>query len=309
MPTDETNSRPKPLPSTFQQVVENMENIKLEILPIIDIIKNTILPNWDPNKPLDVDTDNDVVYDPDTGTMRVIGITVIIEHKDEDLPPDQYLRDITWELKNANVIGLAGKPGITLDYVTLRTVKMTRATGINYPAWQCAFGDGTMEMYYRQARPDNTWGDWVRVIDLKRILEQDPEIFKQCLLDLLEIYPDIFKEYLENIFNRYPDMFTEIIETASHRQILESNTQPEEGVQEIGDYWFQPIGTGTTPDPGPNPGPDDPPNPFANYALQSIETDAIEVITSEVAKAFRTQNVDPEGDPESGGDFSLETAG
>lgn len=194
------------LPSAYQQILENMRVLEERVLPIVEKLEQTIFnPDWkDPNKP---QRPSDVVMDIDENTMKVIGVSVVVQYKDQDLRPADYIRDITYELKNAEKIGLKGKDGITLDYVTLMTVRMNSAKEIPYPTWQCAFGDQAMTPYFRKSINDHEWGEWVKVIDLPRLLELYPEIIKQL----------------------------------SHRQIIDSMEQPGPDEQEPGDYWLQTI--------------------------------------------------------------------
>lgn len=200
---DEKN--PRNLPSTFQQVLENMRNIQDTILPVIELLNKTI---FNPDRPGseggDFESKDDLVLDED-GRMKVIGITIVRDKQDEDTKPGSYVRNITFELKNARVIGLGGKSGISLDYVMVMTVSLNNDPSIVYPAWQCAYGDRAMTMYYRQAVDDDTWGNWVRVFDLKDVLKENPDIFEEL----------------------------------SHRQIIEADSQPDN--QLPGDYWLQPI--------------------------------------------------------------------
>lgn len=201
-----SRSKTRNLPSAYQQILANMEVLEDRILPIIEKLEQTIFnPDWeDPNKPK---IPSDIVMDIDTNTMKVIGISVVVQYKDEELKPSDYIRDITYELKNAEKIGLSGKDGITLDYVTLMTVRMNSAKEVGYPTWQCAIGDQAMMPYFRKAINDHEWGEWVKVIDLPKLLEKYPEIIKML----------------------------------SYRQIVDSLDQPGPDVQEPGDYWLETI--------------------------------------------------------------------
>lgn len=247
------------LPSTYQEVLRHRHLLDDEVMPVINILKNTILNPGDG----DGNSTSDIIVD-ENGNLKVIGITVVLDHIDDDLLPSDYKRDITHELKNAAVIGLAGKPGINLRYVTLKTVNIhDKPDGVVYPAWQCAYGDEGMEMWYRKAISDGEWGPWERVIDIKRMFEEYPEVVEQF----------------------------------SHRQVLESRTLPEK--QDVGDYWFWPIVKGVDPlggggeeppvDPDPpGPGDDDDPNAKTGYFLQNVEdpTEVVE-ITQAVADSYK----------------------
>ncbi|MCM1295065.1 MAG: hypothetical protein NC311_05940 [Muribaculaceae bacterium] len=194
------------LPSAYQQILANMRVLEDRVLPMVEKLEQTIFnPDWeDPSKP---QRPSDVVMDIDENTMKVIGISVVVTNKDKDLRPADYIRDITYELKQVEVLGLTGRDGITLDYITLMTVRMNSAPEVAYPTWQCAFGDKAMAPYFRASVNDHEWGSWVKVIDLPKLLDQYPEIIKQL----------------------------------SHRQIIDSMEQPGPDDQEVGDYWLQTI--------------------------------------------------------------------
>ena len=198
--TGPTSERPN-LPSTYQQVLENMRYIQEQLLPAIEILNKTV---FNPDKD---DESNDIVLDPNE-IMKVVGVSVVVEHMDENTPPNGYTRNVTFELKNANVIGLAGRNGISLPFVLVRTIRMHNVPGVdNYPTWQCAYGDIGMTMYFRKSGDDTEWGDWVPVIDLPRMLEENEKLMQQL----------------------------------SHRQFIHSDSEPGPDEQEPGDYWVQSI--------------------------------------------------------------------
>lgn len=196
-----TTERPQ-LPSTYQQVIENMRYIQEELLPKIEILNRAVF-NPDPDKK----EQQDVVIDPDD-IMRVVGVTVVTENIYVDTAPSDYTRNVTFELKSAEVVGLKGRNGITLPLVLIRTISMQNVEGVSdYPTWQCAYGDIAMTMYFRKSEDNKQWGDWVPVIDLPRLLEQNDELMKKV----------------------------------SHRQFVHSDTEPGPDEQEPGDYWVQSI--------------------------------------------------------------------
>lgn len=194
------------LPSAYQQILENMRVLEETVLPMVEKLNQTIFnPDWE--RPDQNKRPSDVIMDIDEDTMKVIGVSVVVAHKDENLRPADYIRDITYELKNVEVIGLKGYDGITLGYATMMTVRMNSAREIPYPTWQCVYGDVAMCPYYRASINDHEWGEWVKVIDLSRMLEKYPEIIKQL----------------------------------SHRQIVDSIDMPGPDEQEPGDYWLETI--------------------------------------------------------------------
>lgn len=195
------------LPSTYQQVLKNMRDLEDRLLPMAEKLEQTIFnPDW--TRPGEGDTKpSDVIMDVDEDTMKVIGVSVVVVNKDTSLKPAEYIRDVTYELKSVEVLGLTGYEGFTLDYCTLMTVRMNSAREIGYPTWQCAFGDVALTPYFRASVNDHVWGKWVRVIDLPRLLESYPTIIQQL----------------------------------SHRQILQSDDQPAPDAQQPGDYWMEVI--------------------------------------------------------------------
>jgi len=191
-----------PPPSTYQQVIKNMRNLEERLLPLADLLEKTIF-NKDPPKPNE--PVSDVIFNYIDQRMKALGVTMNTDDKDKILRPIDYLRDVTWELKKISVIGLTGKIGFNLSYCTLLTVRVHDPNVVGYPTWQCAYGDVNMELWYRQATDGYTWGKWIKVHDVKRML------------------------------NEYPDL----IEKLSHRQIIMSDSQPTD--QEEGDFWIETI--------------------------------------------------------------------
>jgi len=197
-----TSERPA-LPSTYQQVLENMRYIQEELLPKIEILNNTVF-NPDPD---DESGKSDIILDPNE-IMKVVGVSVVVSNMGEDTPPSGYERNVTFELKSTNAIGLNGRKGITLPLVLVRTIRMHDVEGVEgYPTWQCAYGDIAMTMYFRKSEDDVSWGDWVPVVDLPTMLEEHEELMQKL----------------------------------SHRQFVQSDTEPLPDEQEPGDYWVQSI--------------------------------------------------------------------
>lgn len=246
------------LPSTYAEVLRQKNLLDNEVMPVIKLLNGTILNPGDD----DGNSRSDVIID-DDGNMQVVGVTVVLTDINKDVPPNEYLRDVTYELKNAEVIGLAGKPGVSLRYVTLKTVNIHKIPdGVTYPAWQCAYGDISMEMWYRKAVSGDTWGEWERVVEIERLFQEHPEI----------------------------------VERFSHRQVVESVVLPTN--QEVGDYWFWPITKGVDPldpDEGGGPGGDgdkpplpDDPYTKTGYILQSVDDPGSKIhITQAEASKYR----------------------
>lgn len=158
------------LPSSYQEILRMLKILLEEVVPFIQKLKDSMTPEPPPGDP-----GGDVIIDPDDDEeLRVPGITVVKQYITYNLSPKEYLRNVVFEIKEAKAIGLAGKDGINLPYVTLMTIRQDArdadTTKINYPAWQCAYGDDRMAMWYRRATSDTTWGQWVRVTH-KQVLE------------------------------------------------------------------------------------------------------------------------------------------
>lgn len=204
---DKKKTPTRRLDSTYQQVLKNMESLENIVLPMVEKLEQTIFnPSWeDPDAP---DTrPSDVIMDVDEDTMKVIGVSVVVVNKDDNLRPVDYIRDVTYELKKVDAIGLSGKEEFTLPYCTLMTVRINNAKEVGYPTWQCAFGDVAMMPYFRASINDHAWGGWVKVIDLPQLMESYPEV----------------------------------IEKFSHQQIIQADEQPAPEAQKPGDYWIEPI--------------------------------------------------------------------
>lgn len=187
------------LPSTYQQVIANMRYIQDEILPKLQILDDAV---FNP----DQSNGTDIVIDPDN-ILKVVGITVITDNMDQPGRPCDYTRNITYELKAVDAIGLSGKEGIGNSHILVMTVNMSGSTGIDYPIWQCAYGDIDMAMFFHTAKDTETWNDWVEVTNLATMLEKNEEL----------------------------------LEKLSHRQFITSDNQPAADAQEEGDYWLQPV--------------------------------------------------------------------
>lgn len=165
----------------------------------------------------------------DMEALANAGLVISTESMDVNNMPSDYTRNMTYELKKVDVIGLSGKDGITLDYILVQTVRLDQSEmGVEYPAWQCAYGDVAMRMYFRSEVEGNTWTEWVPVVDYDDILDyimnngNFEEFLKGFIEDNIEI-PDI------------PDI------PNAHRQFMQSDTQPGPDEQIEGDYWLEPI--------------------------------------------------------------------
>ena len=167
-----------PFPSTYKQVIKNMRRINDLINNYISKLINTI---FNPNAL--TDGNSDVWYDEEAEKLKVIGHTIITINQAVSSQPSYYRHDITWELKNSDVIGLAGEKDIG-DVVTVMTVRANNGA----PCWQVAYSDNHMTSYFRRATDDSTWGAW---------------------------------------------------ESVGRKQLVRSDTQPADNLQDISDYWYQ----------------------------------------------------------------------
>lgn len=246
------------LASTYQQVLENMRYIQETILPKIDILNDTV---FNPDN-TGSGGNSDLIVDV-TNQMKVIGVTIVRDKMDENTPPSAYSRNVTYELKETAVVDLAGKEGITLDHVLIKTIAVNDADDVDYPAWQTAYGDVEMTTYFRKAESDDTWGDWIKVVDMQEILEKTEILIQQM----------------------------------GHKQFIQSDNQPKDDVQEVGDYWMQPLYDGVAPDA---------------YFLQSVtDSSIIYPITDLSSSSYQFESIgDGDTTPSPGmGDFDLDGSG
>lgn len=196
-----------PNPSTYKQVIENMQSIiqlfdkmgNLDNLPmsveemgkIVDQLKDAILTPSEEG--------GSVVTTPE-GT-KVIGVHSNTENAEVNTLPGEYNQGMTLELKNAATIGLAGKDGVKLPFIFVLTFIQDSSLDTesalpetSYAPMQLAFADASAIMYSRTGSMSaNTWGEWQA--------------------------PDTGDEYVN--------------------QIIESETEPAN--QPAGHYWVEPI--------------------------------------------------------------------
>lgn len=215
-----------PNPSTYKQVIANMQAIQdtvtklgdldklddnlIETLGKLNLTLSTISKNIntmsktisDLDKKTD-ELDKTVNQPPETGGivntddgMKVVGVHVNTESSDVNTTINTYVQGVTWEFKKASVIGLSGKPGVVDPYVAVMTVKRDtplegEPSTLDTTDFQIAYGSEGLNIYRRPAISDTKWGDW-------KGLEID-----------------------------------------NSKQIIESTTQPTN--QKAGDYWAEPI--------------------------------------------------------------------
>lgn len=94
--------------------------------------------------------------------LKVIGIHANTDKVDENTPPSDYKRDITYEIKSVEAIGLTGKEGVTSKYclmVTTTIASQVGETDIDFKPFRMAYGN-SLKRFYSEAIDDNTWGDW-----------------------------------------------------------------------------------------------------------------------------------------------------
>lgn len=94
--------------------------------------------------------------------LKVIGIHANTDKTDENTPPSGYKRDITYEIKSVEAIGLTGKEGMTSKYclmVTTTIASQIGETDINFKPFRMAYGN-SLKRFYSEATDDDTWGNW-----------------------------------------------------------------------------------------------------------------------------------------------------
>ena len=215
-------------PSTYKQVVDNMEKITqlIEELRTLtgkvdadsETIKSLSAKIETMSKELGDLTDlpmtvkemyevikevEDKILNPDPTTntedgVKVVGIHTNTTNKDTDTAPNSYKQGLTLELKKTDAIGLKGQEGITKDYVFVITLNQDSAiagesavASGKYSIQQIAYGDTAGIEYSRVSTSDTKWGDWSKMSG------------------------------------------------EGGNQIVQSDTQPTD--QKAGDYWCEPI--------------------------------------------------------------------
>ena len=176
-----------PFPSTFKQVVDNMRRIAYIVDNYVQKLIDTIF-----NPDAWISGETDLKFDEETEKLKVIGNTILTDNIDTNGKPSDYVRNLTWEIKSAEAIGLSGMPHVG-QYMTVMTVRTP-----DMMTWQVAYSDDRMTTYFRNADLTNdVWNAW---------------------------------------------------ESVGRKQFVESETQPADNEQDVGDYWYQPVDVGT-PDP------------------------------------------------------------
>lgn len=165
-------------PSTYQQVRENMKRLNeffgdggsgsgglTEIMQTLQELKaeieelETALGGGDSGGGT---TGGDLVQD-ENGNIMVYGVRIVTQFADEDLTPAAYTRDVTFELKKTDIVGLNTMPGFTGAYVLVITYKHNLPTGESvdpfaYLPQQVAYG-ANMKAYTRTS-VDTTGSAW-----------------------------------------------------------------------------------------------------------------------------------------------------
>jgi len=221
-------------PSTYKQVVENME----KVAQLVDELK-TLTGKVDTDEesikslsdkidamskelgdltdlPMTVKEMYDVIKevedkvlnpDPTTNTgdivstddgVKVVGVHTNTTNKDSDTAPNSYKQGLTLELKKAEVIGLKGQDGITKDYIFVITLNQDTAI-----AGETAVASGKYSI--QQIAYGDTAG-----IEYSRVSTSDTK------------------------WGDWSKMSGE-----GGNQFVQSDTEPTD--QKVGDYWCEPI--------------------------------------------------------------------
>lgn len=155
-------------PSTYRQVRENMKRLNeffgdggsgsgglTEIMQTIQELKDDIekLEESLGGGTGGGTAGGDLVQD-ENGNIMVYGVRIVTQFADEDLTPAAYTRDVTFELKKTDVVGLNAMPGFAAGaYVLVITYKHNLPTGESvdpfaYLPQQIAYGTN-MKAYTR----------------------------------------------------------------------------------------------------------------------------------------------------------------
>lgn len=158
----------QPLPSTYQQVLANMEAIaglgNLSELPMnLEEIANTVkkLEDTIVNPPAG-GASSDVITTEDGS--KVLGNHLNTGNAEVDTPLDEYTRGVTFEVKNVTIVGLNEKDGMTDAYCMVMTVKRDSAIedepeAISFTPFQVAFSTSGACLYIRH-QSDTGWDEW-----------------------------------------------------------------------------------------------------------------------------------------------------
>lgn len=160
-----------PNPSTYKQILDNMQNILTltESMGNVSELPMTVEQMADKVKEL---SEAILTPPPEGGAIntpegiKVVGIHSNTANKDEDTVPADYKQGMTLELKLASTVGLEGKEGIAKPYIFILTfvqdtsldTESTVPAG-SYAPMQLAFADASAVQYMRIAESDN-WGEW-----------------------------------------------------------------------------------------------------------------------------------------------------
>lgn len=221
-------------PSTYKQVVENMEKVA-QLIDELKTLTGKVETDEDSIKSLSDKIDamskelgdltdlpmtvkemyevikevEDKVLNPDPTTntgdivstddgVKVVGVHTNTTNKDSDTAPNTYKQGLTLELKKAEVIGLKGQDGITKDYIFVITLNQDSAI-----AGESAVASGKYSI--QQIAYGDTAG-----IEYSRVNTSDTK------------------------WGDWSKMSGE-----GGKQFVQSDTEPTD--QKTGDYWCEPI--------------------------------------------------------------------
>lgn len=133
----------------IKEVTSNMETITKEIEKITEA--------------LDSNVTGDVVGKfPD---LKVVGIHANTDKVADNTPPSGYTRDITYEIKSVESIGLSGKKGVTGKYCLMITASVASQkddeSAIDFNPFRIAFGNSLKRFYSEAKSDDDSWTEWL----------------------------------------------------------------------------------------------------------------------------------------------------
>lgn len=221
-------------PSTYKQVVENMEKVA-QLIDELKALTGKVETDEDSIKSLSDKIDamskelgdltdlpmtvkemyevikevEDKVLNPDPTTntgdivstddgVKVVGVHTNTTNKDSDTAPNTYKQGLTLELKKAEVIGLKGQDGVTKDYIFVITLNQDSAI-----AGESAVASGKYSIQ------QIAYGD-IAGIEYSRVNTSDTK------------------------WGDWSKMSGE-----GGKQFVQSDTEPTD--QKAGDYWCEPI--------------------------------------------------------------------
>lgn len=153
-------TKKEPNPSSYYQILENMQEIQ-------NILNNIVVDPDNPNENLgsiiqDVLDRLDQIESEGGGS----GSDIDIGNIDTDNPPSFYTKAISYEVKKASSIGLTESVGFDKNtshavVITYNNAKvLENVAGSTLKTFQIAFGNSLVQFYREKDSDTDTWSNW-----------------------------------------------------------------------------------------------------------------------------------------------------